>query len=731
LAERLKAQRQAAEKLAEKRILAARSAAASTSEPKPQAKPKFTFAEEEIAQAKREAPTAPAPESKREFQPAVAAIKPASSTASKPAPAATSASAAAPTPATQVPPLVPPRPALGGERPIAPQPAEGRPPPGPNFPPRFQAPPSQPAGYRPLDPPNYQRQQPPQPSRQPAAAYGNGGAAYADPRRTPPRGYDPYRQRPATDPADIEESRYGGRPRRTRPQSMRPRPQAYDDDLNDMFEDEAPPRRRASAQDYHQAYRDYDETYEREDRRRSSGPWLIALALFIVAVIATAGWYYLNFMKPGQVTSAQVPVVAAPEKPAKSEPEIAPSSGSTLGTSNSQGSLESAPERRKQIYDRVLGEESIEGNQIVPTQEPPQQVEPAGEQPQKPVQGALPQPDAQGTTGAGTSQSTEPLPLPLPPPPGSSGQQGNLGASSSEETAFSQTGQPSIAQPASASDVIAPVPGETEIATKAADKSQSAPPEKPIQKAEAKQVEEAPKSVESPPVKPKARTAKTETKKKTASTTAATAGIEEIKDAKEPDPMVLVPEGGAQGASATQSAAMPDQITASDAQPEKKSGSFFNFLGSGTKKRLTGKRADQPDFSNANLVNTGPKPITGEPAASPDQVASVAPDQAQPLPMPAPETAVEPKPQATTQGGYLAQLASYRSEAEALAEYDRLRAKYGDVVGGLSPKVTKANVSGTTRYRLGVGPVASREAASRICNSLIAAGERDCLVRGN
>src|SRR5437868_4504586 len=50
LAERLKAQRQAAEKLAEQRIVAARSA---TSEKRPADKPKFTFAEEELAQARR------------------------------------------------------------------------------------------------------------------------------------------------------------------------------------------------------------------------------------------------------------------------------------------------------------------------------------------------------------------------------------------------------------------------------------------------------------------------------------------------------------------------------------------------------------------------------------------------------------------------------------------------------------------------------------------------------
>ena len=66
-----------------------------------------------------------------------------------------------------------------------------------------------------------------------------------------------------------------------------------------------------------------------------------------------------------------------------------------------------------------------------------------------------------------------------------------------------------------------------------------------------------------------------------------------------------------------------------------------------------------------------------------------------------------------------------------MAEYDRLRAKHGALLTGLSPRVVKATVAGTSRYRLGVGPLASRSAASKVCNSLIAAGERDCLVRGN
>jgi hypothetical protein len=230
--------------------------------------------------------------------------------------------------------------------------------------------------------------------------------------------------------------------------------------------------------------------------------------------------------------------------------------------------------------------------------------------------------------------------------------------------------------------------------------------------------------------KAKAKVAKAEAKKKTPPAATEPADTEEA--AAGPQPMVIVPPAQSQGTS--EPAATSDQINASDAKPARRSGSFFSFLNSGSKRKLAGKSAERPEFSNAAQANGEPQAATeGSPTtqaadSNQEQVASISPDeqQAQPLPMPPPQAAETKK-----QGGFLAQLASYRSEAEALAEYDRLRSKYGDVVGGLSPQVTKANVSGTTRYRLGVGPVASREAAARICNSLIAAGERDCLVRGN
>ena len=77
----------------------------------------------------------------------------------------------------------------------------------------------------------------------------------------------------------------------------------------------------------------------------------------------------------------------------------------------------------------------------------------------------------------------------------------------------------------------------------------------------------------------------------------------------------------------------------------------------------------------------------------------------------------------------LSSLPPSSSQAEALAEYGRLKAKYPSVIGGLPSRIAQADVGGSPRYRLGVGPLPSREQGAKICSQLFAGGERDCLVR--
>ena len=529
----------------------------------------------------------------------------------------------------------------------------------------------------------------------------------------------------------AREDHYGGGRSRRSPAlpAARGRKPAYEDDMGDVFEDEAPPRRRASAQDYHHAYRDYEEGYDHDERRRSRAPWVVLLALIIAAAPGGGCLVLLVLHEAGpgilDGSSGRRRAGKARQDRARAGSAKRIDAWQLEQSGISRGH---APTGASRSMIACSARELIDGNQIVPTQEQPQRVEPAGDQPQPPRKGRAATREPGQRRRA--SDATDPLPLPLPPPPGgSSDQQGNLNASEPALSAgASDVNSQQVAQPASANDVIAPIPGEAEQTEKAITSTQTAPPpveqpaEPPVAKAEVKPADPAPvQAVEPAPAEPQPQVAKPEAKKKVAS-----AEVEEIAG---PQPMVLTPEGGAQ-TSSQQPSGVPDQVSPSEVQPEKKSGSFFNFGSGSGKKRLTGKRAEQPDFSNSSLLNTGRKPVAGQTTEPQDQVASISPeDQAQPLPMPAPET-TQPEAQSTG-GGYIAQLASFRSEAEALAEYDRLRTKHGNVVGGLSPRVTKASISGGTRYRLGVGPVASRDDATRICNSLIAAGERDCLVRGN
>jgi hypothetical protein len=78
------------------------------------------------------------------------------------------------------------------------------------------------------------------------------------------------------------------------------------------------------------------------------------------------------------------------------------------------------------------------------------------------------------------------------------------------------------------------------------------------------------------------------------------------------------------------------------------------------------------------------------------------------------------------------QLASFRSEAEALSAYQQLAQRHPQLVGNLDSRVREASLGQTGSFwRLGVGPLSNRTEATRLCNALIAAGEKDCLVRRN
>jgi len=96
-----------------------------------------------------------------------------------------------------------------------------------------------------------------------------------------------------------------------------------------------------------------------------------------------------------------------------------------------------------------------------------------------------------------------------------------------------------------------------------------------------------------------------------------------------------------------------------------------------------------------------------------------------------PPTAAAPTNVARTSGGYLVQIASQKSEAEAQASFRAAQAKYGNLIGSMSPIVKRADLGDKgVYYRAMVGPFASQDEAKRLCSNLTVAGG-SCVVQRN
>ena len=129
--------------------------------------------------------------------------------------------------------------------------------------------------------------------------------------------------------------------------------------------------------------------------------------------------------------------------------------------------------------------------------------------------------------------------------------------------------------------------------------------------------------------------------------------------------------------------------------------------------------AGNPNAANAN----GPLSLApqGEAPEAPVRMAATNPTQMVPS-APAP---------AATSGGYLVQVSSQSSEAEAHASYKMLQSKYPSVLGSHAPVIRRAELSGDkVVYRAMVGPFSSSAEASQFCGSLKSAGGQ-CLIHRN
>jgi len=635
--DRLRAQRQAAEELAKKRAEETRSrlsgATASGNAPR------FSFAEEEIKAAEQE--------------------KAATPQAAPPAPPVRR-QGPAPTETAAAPPPAPPRRVY---RPVQ----EG-------FPKPYQpsdvyrqthgyreyghpAPVASPPPYE--DPASDQRAQP---------QHGNGAPVDRDaytPPYPPAPGYEYQPPQPVHSPQRTDR---------------------YRDDLYDEQGGQGgqggsrPLPRRAAADDYSAAYRDYDEAFDDydEEPRSRSGIWIfIVLMLIVVAAIAAGAYWFINYgtkIGADKTTSGNVPTVTAPQDPVKVTP--APADTTTPG----------APVRRKKIYDRILGDQTLEPEKLIPSEEPP------ATPPTTPA--PTPAPEAAPTNNSPIG--VEPLPLPLPPPPTVPGVQGSVSPKANKVAGVS---------PAAAKS------GQTTIAPTSA----SAAKQNTAQQTTGGQ--QAPLALPAPalPLAGNATAENQTTQPQTDTTSSqAAAPIPRSKPAS-------VIAQARQAAEQRRLAALTRSVTSTPgiSAPSVPSAPRTTLQGGSGPVQITpGTGAQNFNASTPQAPVTPPAPRTN--------IAS--------LPQPTPPQPVirQPvtQPQTATGGGYVLQMSSFRNREAASSEYRRLISRHASVLRGLSPEIREADLGASGKfYKLRLGSVADRRQASRLCNALIAAGEKDCLVR--
>jgi SPOR domain len=121
-------------------------------------------------------------------------------------------------------------------------------------------------------------------------------------------------------------------------------------------------------------------------------------------------------------------------------------------------------------------------------------------------------------------------------------------------------------------------------------------------------------------------------------------------------------------------------------------------------------------------------------ANAPLSLAPQAGAPADPAPAPAARIAATNPVQAAPAagGGFVVQVSSQKSEADAQASFRALQGKYPNVLGSQSVLVKRVDLGEKgIYYRAFAGPFSSSDQATQVCNSLKAAGGPQCLIQRN
>jgi cell division septation protein DedD len=122
-------------------------------------------------------------------------------------------------------------------------------------------------------------------------------------------------------------------------------------------------------------------------------------------------------------------------------------------------------------------------------------------------------------------------------------------------------------------------------------------------------------------------------------------------------------------------------------------------------------------------------------AAVPPPAAAPAPVAADPQPVaaiPQPQVAAAeaaPAPAPAKPTKFVVQVGSKQNQTEALATFADMQQKYPTLLASYRPMVQKADLgSKGVWYRLQIGPIVDKTAATKLCGQLKSQGHPDCLV---
>lgn len=480
---------------------------------------------------------------------------------------------------------------------------------------------------------------------------------------------------------------------------------------------------------------------------------LVLIFLVIAALAAAAVYLYFN-LTADRNTAGEIPVITPPgaEAPTKIKPaapaEVKPAP------------MPEKP-RRKLIYDRIITDDARKsqpsgehpgngqgGREAAPPLPPPLPPPPSLGPEQGSKQPVAPGEQARGQERAATAED---LPLPPPPPiaapapgvtvkPAASATSANTSPNPAQE-AQEENGMP-LPPPSSTANATGDAE-EGEVKKRAGAKAvrtargeiAAKKDESPIRQVE-HQINSDRKAGSSEASRPKvpAIARSPEPAKRSVSTTAKRAGkrhasvaVRKVRNAPRPRsrPRSASKPAAAKRAAKTfrkptapivlpgvSPAAIPAPVTTRSAPSRRVTSSAFTDA----QPSIPVTRRKRTNFGHAR---TAQLPLQQAP-----RVASITP------PARSIARASTPPRRSTAKGAYVVQLAAFRSRQDAMRAWQRIRAKHGGLLAGLNPILNRKNLGNAgTFYRLSVGPLPSRQAASRLCQRLIASGEPDCLIR--